>query len=807
MADDDVSDMLKAWGLESYTDVFKEHGIDISCLALLTGDMLREIMPMIGDRAKFNANLEEWRKVIALANNQAPFTDCDLLNYLKSTTEGKALLATYDADGLLDNSGQRKICNLIVRREFQEDPEKSVKTQRLHFLAQEITKVFPKEHLSTYFIPYMNYGPSIKKAAKGKLLDCFNNKRREYKKAGLISSTNRSPSFENSSASLLLNQTTSETENVDEQIQWLNSSCDPWNLVQKYWEITRTKRLKDILSLNSKGAIQPSDYMKSFPALKNLSGYILTLTPSNLFENFPVYKDKILQLGQKISNTLKDPSLKCIIKDYLDLAALERGETSSLAAFIILPFLFFPVTTKRKKGIPAWGPSKIESRDGFITHIKSNSELIETITRRKQKYSQLDHNTEYKRIKYFTELGTYIPPREYVVGERLTETRKKTFSLVSVHCTAQFIPIRDVLKNFFQIKNLLSNTLDYMNECKLNEKILLNFLQGSVWKDKDKYHEYQTVVPIFLFFDDYEIGNPLGSHSGIHKLRAVYLSIPCLPPHQKSSLNTIFLALLFHSSDRQKFGNNVILFKPLIDELNYLRNTGIEIETDDLKVNLKFELGIIIGDNLGIHSITGFVESFSSNHPCRVCNIRKEELRKQCYADDNLLRTVEQYNIDVNEGDVSNSGVKEKCVWHDVIGFNVLDQVGVDIMHDILEGVGKQQLLLNNLFIKGNLGNTIEPGSSNNLISDTDIQNIKKFMVIDSLDSLISCSWISIKVVVFKCLKLNTIGFDEHFCSYEVIKLRINEVLIYHHMLYTHIPNNISVLSNGSTYVTLRSAI
>jgi hypothetical protein len=112
-------------------------------------------------------------------------------------------------------------------------------------------------------------------------------------------------------------------------------------------------------------------------------------------------------------------------------------------------------------------------------------------------------------------------------------------------------------------------------------------------------------------------------------------------------------------------------------------------------------------------------------------------------------------------------------------------------------------------------------------------------MVIDSLDSLISCSWISIKdtkyqikmiltldvnqnslpefsiindvyfynntVVVFKCLKLN-IDFDENFCSYEVITPRINEVLIYH-MLYSHIPNNASVLSNGSTCVTLRSAI
>lgn len=44
------------------------------------------------------------------------------------------------------------------------------------------------------------------------------------------------------------------------------------------------------------------------------------------------------------------------------------------------------------------------------------------------------------------------------------------------------------------------------------------------------------------------------------------------------------------------------------------------------------------------------------------------------------------------KGDVSNSGVKEACVWHDVLGFNVLDQVGVDIMHDLLEGVCKYDL-------------------------------------------------------------------------------------------------------------------
>jgi len=38
---------------------------------------------------------------------------------------------------------------------------------------------------------------------------------------------------------------------------------------------------------------------------------------------------------------------------------------------------------------------------------------------------------------------------------------------------------------------------------------------------------------------------------------------------------------------------------------------------------------------------------------------------------------------------LSVTGIKEKCVWLDVKNFNLFDQVGVDIMHDILEGCAK----------------------------------------------------------------------------------------------------------------------
>lgn len=67
-------------------------------------------------------------------------------------------------------------------------------------------------------------------------------------------------------------------------------------------------------------------------------------------------------------------------------------------------------------------------------------------------------------------------------------------------------------------------------------------------------------------------------------------------------------------------------------------------------------------------------------------------MRKQCYVHEELMRHIEDYNVDVVENNVSNSGITGVCVWNDVRGFKVLDQVGVDMMHDLLEGVIKYDL-------------------------------------------------------------------------------------------------------------------
>lgn len=191
----------------------------------------------------------------------------------------------------------------------------------------------------------------------------------------------------------------------------------------------------------------------------------------------------------------------------------------------------------------------------------------------------------------------------------------------------------------------MCETLQYMDSVNIKE-VKENFFQGSYWKNRVAYHSDRIVLPLFMYFDEYEVGNVLGSHAGIHKLGAVYVSVPCLPPWRSSNLSNIFLTLLFHSSDRVTFGNNVI-FRPIIDEFNYLSENGIQLDIPTFKGTVYFELGLILGDNLGLHSMLGLVESFSANFSCRHCKVAKSLLKGQCYEDTSLLRNMSAYSADL----------------------------------------------------------------------------------------------------------------------------------------------------------------
>lgn len=307
--------------------------------------------------------------------------------------------------------------------------------------------------------------------------------------------------------------------------------------------------------------------------------------------------------------------------------------------------------------------------------------------------------SEYLRFRELNLLGSFIPPHEVIVGYCPDiSQRSNTLTLHTKPRTMQVIQLRQVLKNFFSIDTIWKDVTDYLNHLRGNLVIreenpmrpmcLENVMQGSVWLAMCTPQASDIILPLVVYYDDFEIGNPLGSHAGVHKLGGVYVSLPALPPHLFSLLNNILLLAICHSADKTKYGNKAI-FDPVIEELNYLQNKGIFIENKFFKGTVKFKVVAITGDNLGLNSILGFTESFSANKCCRICNIDKKGLQTALYENSNLLRNMTSYHAQLQENDTPNTGIKESCCWLKVTGFDLFQNVAVDPMHDILEGVAR----------------------------------------------------------------------------------------------------------------------
>lgn len=174
------------------------------------------------------------------------------------------------------------------------------------------------------------------------------------------------------------------------------------------------------------------------------------------------------------------------------------------------------------------------------------------------------------------------------------------------------------------------------------------------------------------------------------------------PDHLISKLSAVFLSTIFFTDDRRKFGNSAIC-KPLIDQLNILQTVGIPVNFKEYKF-VKLIVCGVTGDNLGINSILGFTESFSSNYCCRLCKIHKTQLKLPHEENVSILRNNDNYLVDVQLNNVSDSGIKEYSTWNSLLDFHVTKNLAVDCFHDLLEGVCHYDLILIlNVFIKDKL--------------------------------------------------------------------------------------------------------
>lgn len=246
------------------------------------------------------------------------------------------------------------------------------------------------------------------------------------------------------------------------------------------------------------------------------------------------------------------------------------------------------------------------------------------------------------------------------------------------------LPIKQQFQQFFEHKNNFKTFYDQIMKYNLNFGSITNFVQGKLWKEKVTQYEGKIVFPYFLYIDDFEINNPLGSHASFQSIAAIYYNFPLM--NNNAKLSNIFLAALIKSVDLKEFGNDSSL-KILINELNTLEREGLSISTDQGNFHVHFLLGLVLGDNLGLNSILEFSKSFSANYFCRFCKSHKTDTHSLYVEDTSCLRTIDNYLEDVEKMNFSETGIYKESVMNSIYSFHVTKNFCVDVMHDIFEGV------------------------------------------------------------------------------------------------------------------------
>lgn len=81
------------------------------------------------------------------------------------------------------------------------------------------------------------------------------------------------------------------------------------------------------------------------------------------------------------------------------------------------------------------------------------------------------------------------------------------------------MPIEFQIQKLFEMPDVLNNTLQFIDELKTSTNTTIkNFVQGSLWKSKRELFTGKIIIPYFLCYDDLEVNDPIGAHTGILKV-------------------------------------------------------------------------------------------------------------------------------------------------------------------------------------------------------------------------------------------------------------------------------------------------
>lgn len=306
-----------------------------------------------------------------------------------------------------------------------------------------------------------------------------------------------------------------------------------------------------------------------------------------------------------------------------------------------------------------------------------------------------DHST-YKRQQQLLKNESFINPQTKVLGTHWEMVKSKsTNSWIPrlLESKIHYTPILPTLQSLFKRKEFSDMYFEHnlgTNRHRCQEGAYKYFCCGDLFKKSELFLDQPHALQLQIATDDFEICDPLGSKSGIHKMTPIYFTIKNVPSHYLSKLSNINLVSLSRADDvKTKETDFNDLWEHVVREIIHLENTGIQIES---KPNLRGTISLMGFDNLGANQTLGFVESFNS-HFCRFCVASKKDTQAMITEDLSMLRNIENYEYHlkiVEESEKVNfaetKGVKRSCALNKLNYFHIINNKSVDIMHDLNEG-------------------------------------------------------------------------------------------------------------------------
>lgn len=309
-------------------------------------------------------------------------------------------------------------------------------------------------------------------------------------------------------------------------------------------------------------------------------------------------------------------------------------------------------------------------------------------------------DTMYKLDKYVSRLPSFVQPTEHSIGQRWegVDSHKQQHLKDD---TFMYVSVEKTLRNVLRLRKIWDEMCDVDDESASDD--ISSFFSGKNFRNL--YSQLKTDVKVDfypvvlqLYYDDFETTNPIGTKTGLHKLGGFYFRILNLSRKHNAKLDNIHLVALTYRQDIAKYGMSAVL-EPIVRELLRLES-GLDIATEDGSTrHVICILGNVVADNLGLHGILGYTESFSHSYACDFCYGTTEEIQSKYREIDFALRNRKDYaaHCDKLKQATTKShiyGLKSVSSLSQLKYYHPVDNDTCDVMHDILEGVAPYETSL-----------------------------------------------------------------------------------------------------------------